>query len=71
MANRLLQCADITFVEDGREDPMPEGMCQNSSTINFNLVYSTSDAWHTMMPLNLANLGLVTTLSIVAAWWLS
>ncbi|KAG0136706.1 hypothetical protein HOY82DRAFT_549647 [Tuber indicum] len=37
----LYNCADITFVEPGEEDKMPDGMCVNSTTFNFNLVYTT------------------------------
>lgn len=50
----LYNCADITFVERGEEDKMPEGMCTNSSTIGFNLVYSTSAAGRTFSTVNSA-----------------
>jgi len=60
------QCADITFVERGQEDPMPEGMCTNSSTIGFNLVYSTtSDAFRAAVVLP-SVIGFVTVLSVLA-----
>lgn len=55
----LYNCADITFVEPGQEDPMPEGMCSNSSTIGFNLVYSTSGSLPSIAPLGFSTLGLI------------
>jgi len=66
----LYNCADITFVERGEEDPMPEGMCTNSSTIGFNLVYSTtSDALRAAVVVPSA-IGIVTALSVLAQWFL-
>jgi hypothetical protein len=38
----LYNCADITFVERGQEDPIPAAMCHNSSDIGFNLVFTTT-----------------------------
>ncbi|TGZ77831.1 hypothetical protein EX30DRAFT_310698 [Ascodesmis nigricans] len=67
----LYNCADITFVEDGQEDPIPEGVCENSTAIGFNLVYTTSDAWHTISPLNLANLGFLAVFTVLASLWLA
>jgi len=47
----LYNCADITFVEEEDADKMPAGMCQNSSTFNFNLVYTTrSNAASSLLP---------------------
>jgi hypothetical protein len=60
------QCADITFVERGDEDPMPDGMCQNSSTIGFNLVYTTtSDSFRTAVVIP-GVLGLATLFAVLA-----
>jgi len=49
---------------------MPEGMCTNSSTIGFNLVYSTtSDALRAAVVVPSA-VGIVTALSVLAQWFL-
>lgn len=49
---------------------MPEGMCQNSSTIGFNLVYSTSDGWRTVMPATLLTIGLISAFTVMASSWM-
>ncbi|KAI5791927.1 hypothetical protein EDC01DRAFT_101862 [Geopyxis carbonaria] len=65
----LYNCADITFVEPEDADPIPEGMCDtNSSTIGFNLVYSTSAALPSMAPLALSSLGIITISTMLASW---
>lgn len=47
----LYNCADITFVEKEHADPVPDGMCSNTSTVSFNLVYTTtSTAFRTVIP---------------------
>jgi nucleoside recognition membrane protein YjiH len=49
---------------------MPEGMCTNSSTIGFNLVYSTtSDALRAAVVIP-SVIGIVTVLSVLAQWFL-
>jgi hypothetical protein len=56
----LYNCADITFVADETEaDPVPEGMCANSSTVGFNLVYTTSNSLPSAAPLGVSTLALL------------
>lgn len=63
----LYNCADITFVERGQEDPIPEGMCTNSSTIGFNLVYSTTS--DSLRAVTLPSLvGVFALVAAVAQW---
>lgn len=64
----LYNCADITFVDKKDADPAPDGMCTNSSTVGFNLVYTTtSDAYKTFI---IPSVAVFSSLFAIASVWL-
>ncbi|KAI5843333.1 hypothetical protein DFP73DRAFT_551571 [Morchella snyderi] len=66
----LYNCADITFVEPENADPMPEGMCQNSSTIGFNMVYTTHSGAMASSLIDKSTMLTVVVGGLVLGWFL-
>lgn len=66
----LYNCADITFVDEKDADVPQEGICTNSSTIGFNLVYTTKSrsAGVKNIPINYGAF-LLTVLVIAIGQW--